>query len=71
MDAHFAALRSELRVLRHRYLNGDTSAQQAMDAKAQEAADYYNQKARAVAKRLGVAPRLTTAGRLMRSSINQ
>jgi hypothetical protein len=39
-----------------------------MLAKAEEAAKAYNASARAVAKRMGVSPRLVTAEKIMRQS---
>lgn len=66
MTRDLQTVRTELKALRHRFLNGDTSAKPAMEAVAQEAADMYNTKAREVAKRMGVRARLTTADRIMR-----
>ena len=59
-------LRRELKALRHRFFQGE-NVQVEMMAKAKECADLYNLKAKEVAKRMGVKPRLITPDRILRS----
>lgn len=66
MSRDLQTVRTELKDLRHRFLNGDVSVKADMEALAKEAAELYNAKAREVAKRMGVRPRLTTPDRIMR-----
>ncbi len=58
-------MRAELKALRHRFFQGE-EVQTEMYALAEECAKAYNSKAREVAKRMGVKPRLTTADRILR-----
>jgi hypothetical protein len=63
----FEAARRELAELRAKFLAGDTSVRERMQAVAAEGAALYNAKAREVAKRIGGKARPITADRLMRT----
>lgn len=57
--------RLELRDLRRRFFSGEPVKTEMM-ALATECADLYNAKAKEVAKRLGIKPRLTSPQRVLR-----
>ena len=61
-------MRLRLKGLRGRFLAG-APVEDEMHALADECAALYNQKAKEVAERMGVRPRLITRDRIMRSEI--
>ena len=58
-------MRHELKALRHRWYKGEP-VDVEMKSLAVKCAEEYNSKAREVAKRMGVKPRLTTPDRILR-----
>lgn len=60
-----ATMRHELLALRKRFFNGEP-VQTEMNALAQRCADVYNAKAREVANKHGMSPKLTTAAKILR-----
>ncbi|MBL8048152.1 MAG: hypothetical protein JNJ45_05670 [Chthonomonas sp.] len=60
------SMRSELRRLRKEFLNGNNEARGPMHELAERCAATYNAKAKEIAKRHGVRPRLTTAAVILR-----
>ena len=66
MPRTFEEAKTELANLRGDFLKG-LPVKDRMNAVAKEAADLYNEKAKEVAKRMGVKPSLVTPDKLMRS----
>jgi hypothetical protein len=58
-------MRRDLKALRHRFYQGENVSKE-MNELAAECAKAYNAKAKEVAKRMGVKPRLTTPDRILR-----
>lgn len=62
----FEEARDQLIAARKAWYNGKGTKQTMLDAAA-ECARLYNEKARAIAKRLGKSPQLTTPDKIMRN----
>ena len=61
-------MRLRLKALRHRFYNGEPEVAAEMNAYARQCADVYNAKAKEIAKRMGVRPRLTTWSKILHCS---
>jgi hypothetical protein len=66
MERDLETVRKELKITRHKFLNGDVSVKITMDNLAIEAANLYNFKASEIAKKMNMRPRFTTPDRIMR-----
>lgn len=70
MQNELQTLRTQMMEARRRFLNGDESARVQMHELAEATAAAYNDKAREIAKKHGMKPRLINAAKIIRQGEN-